>query len=176
MEEFDFFRPRRVEARPVPREGICPVCLEHIPRVSKCRSGNGPWEYLLGPGFVRHHWFEPDGSRWEILICTECNAVLSSNCSIALGDHVFSSWDVQVEYVRTYRERKAVRLRQESLSTKEWCERELSLFRGWLDRRKTVADLRYATVWGLSIEDAEGIVTRRIEGLVARIEELEAKG
>jgi len=175
LEEFDFFRPHRVEARRVPSVGVCPACLDDVPKASKCGVlVDGVWQYSISMdgSFVRHHWFESDGSCWEIYVCPSCNSLLSSNCPIASGDHVLPSWDVQVTYVRECRERRAVRFRRERLAELVWYEEELLLFKSWLCRSHSEKEIRQ---FGLSEEEARGVVTRRIEVLESRVKKLEVK-
>ena len=163
MDEADFFRPRRVAF--VPREGVCPAC--------------GRW--TDNGRFVRHHWFEPDDTQWEIYVCVVCNAVLSSRIPIALGDHTFPSWEAQVEYIKKWQSLPLEAVPEKcsilSLSPEQWeawipasiRRDELSLLRSWLARSHSKREVQS---FGISEEEMVERVTRRVAELESRLVEV----
>jgi len=88
----DPFRPGWMVMVKRPVKGVCPLCGEYRDE-SMCN-------YMYPWPFVKHHWYQPDGSRWKVYICGRCNLMLHSRCSIALGDHLFESWASQTKFVR----------------------------------------------------------------------------
>ena len=177
MEKFDFFQPRKVEVRSVPSEGTCPACSVSWPRTytyGVTENGEVVWKTSVEDGrFVKHHWFEPDGSRWEVYICIGCNFMLSSRSPIALGDHVFPSWEAQVAYIVRrrsltlgVRSEPSVSLGVSSEPSLYQRRTDLSLLRSWLGRRHTVGEVKG---FGMSEEELIEMVTRRVALLESRL-------
>lgn len=145
-----FTQPRRVRVRPkIKREGECPICSTFT-----CLE--------------RHHWFESGGSQWEVCICGSCNRALSSNCSIALGDHLLPPWEVQVEYVRRVQARQ-VEPCQPPPPTLSQCKKDLELFRSWLGRSHTEREIRSFEFSGMSEEEVVEMVKKHVEYLEGRV-------